>query len=192
VSDPTPERIAIALGEFEQVVIEENDQRVMISRFLDGHPLEALYKRAQINLDQYSAGWQHYADWYAAGLAPRGVIDFSRDPVDGTPCHEPNLHRMAAQTRYHKAVKALPSVLLNVITSIVLNEERVREFAMRTYALVYRDPEKRVTATMTHLRLALDALCEHYGMRRISKTRPSSMLRPDAKPTVRTEFHNAP
>lgn len=145
---------------------DEHGRKVPVTtyRMLDGSILDLLVKRDQITGDEYHAGARFYHDWYLSGLANSGVIDPSKDIVDNsTRVHETDI-KLAAMTRYHKAVKAMCTAHGMVMQCCVLAEEPLETYGRRIYRQNSRKPA-RLAAT-TALKDALFALDEHYNGKR--------------------------
>lgn len=164
---PTKERLAHAGRDVEAFSPDENINWQTI-RMLDGSPLEKLATAGQKNErrgitgPQYSAGKRYYADWYYSGLAASGVVDPTRDRVDGGTYKDISDKRMAAQTRFNRACKAIGDVHRHVLDDIVLMESPLSAYAIRFEGQYERKYDRQV-ATLTALRLALDALDVHYN-----------------------------
>lgn len=154
---PTPERLARAGRDVEPFMAENNRPTV---RLLDGSPLEKLATRKEISGDQYHAGRRYFSDWYLAGFAASGVIDFAKERVDTSDTPDISNNALAAQTRYAHALKALDADSAHILSDVVLTEmplniyaDRFREFPQ------YR--ERRAIA-LNLLRKALGQLDRHY------------------------------
>jgi hypothetical protein len=184
----TPERLRQANGRVEEVTIkDENGQQHSRRQFLDGHTLRWLESRGKIDGYQLAAGEQFYADWYASGLAPSGVIDPAKEPVDGSPPSSISETRMAARDRYRKAVRALDWVHLHAINAVVINEKSLETYGDETQSRWYKTSDYRVVAVLTILRQALTKLDEHYSGKRHSNGIAAS-IREDGRPTDRPEL----
>lgn len=185
---PTDERLKRAGKDSEFIIrdeIQEDGNTISVTtyRMLDGSILDLLVKREQIGGAEYHAGVRFYSDWYYSGLANSGVIDPSKDIVDGSGRSSTSDARMAAMTRYHKAVKALCSSHGMVMQCCVLAEESLEIYGQR----VHRQKNQKLArlAAVTSLKDALAALDEHYNGRR--HVRMGSVHADDYRPeNVRT------
>lgn len=153
----------------ELIIQDETDEEgrkvpTTTYRMLDGSILDLLVKRSQISGDQYHAGARFYNDWYLSGLANSGVIDPSKDVVDGGRKISESEIKLAAMTRYHKAVKALSTANGMVMQCCVLAEEQLESYGRRIYRQASPKPAK--LAATTALKDALSALDEHYNGKR--------------------------
>jgi hypothetical protein len=167
---PTRERLRRAEGEYERIVtdIDEDGRKTPVEtlRMLDGSLLDRLARRGSIDGEQYHAGARFYGDWYFAGLSASGVLDPTRDIVDGGGPPPESERRMAAKTRYHRAIKAMSTRHGMVMQCCVLAEETLMSFGCRIHRL--RDPKRGAAAALITLKDALSALDEHYNGRRTS------------------------
>lgn len=167
---PTPERLRRAGRDVEAFTPDESLHHHAI-RMLDGHVLERLASRKVISGDLYHSGLRFYGDWYFAGLAASGVIDPERVIVDGgQPVHE-NDRRLAALTRWKRAVVAVGLIHCTVLTSVLLNEESLETYGRRRYG--HKARKLAVLAATTTLIDGLTALDHHYYGQRHIKTRTS-------------------
>ena len=161
---PTPERLAKAGDQVEAFSPGENVHHAAI-RMLDGHPLERLATRGVITGDQYHAGTRFYADWYYSGLAASGVIDPSREVVDGGQTIRESDRKLAAMTSYKRAVQAIGMIHSTVVTDLVLLEQPVEAWGRKWFG----QKAAKLAKAQAHaaLIMALQALDHHYyGQRR--------------------------
>jgi hypothetical protein len=156
---PTKERLRQAGEDVEAFTPDENVNFKTI-RMLDGSPLEKLATAEKITGDQYNAGSRYFSDWYHSGLAPGGATDYSRDKVDCPGYVDISYERMAAQTRFNRALKAIGAVHAHILDDVLLSDAPLAVYADRFNFVRRRD---RSLAALTALRLALDALSEHYN-----------------------------
>lgn len=180
----TPERLVRAgdLVEGVNTDAQSNSRHKNTIRMLDGHPLEWLSSQSKITGDQYVAGCQYHSDWYHAGLGSNGVIDPSKERVDGGQRSDGPLNRMEYLDSFNAAVRVLPLAHAHILNSVILNEEKIADFGVRVYGKLYRSADYQVTATVTHLRLALDCLVDHYMGKRRQKRSVSH--EPDYRPVI--------
>lgn len=155
---PTPERLAKA---GDDIVQEVHENRIVL-RMKDS-PLDRLAfgAKPKITGDQYNAGVRYYADAYKAGMMPSGVIDPSKERVDGGQHKDIADAKIAAQTRFEHALRALGFVDLNVLDAMVIQEVPLGEYAER-----FTRHKKRIIRQGIALELlchALDALDKHYN-----------------------------
>lgn len=166
---PTSERLRMAGDAAEFIVRDDTDElgnKIPITtyRMLDGSILDLLTKRNQIGGAEYHAGVRFYSDWYLSGLANSGVIDPSKDIVDSSGRSTQSDVKLAAMTRYHKAVKALCTAHGMVMQCCVLAEESLESYGRRVHR--HNSPKLARLAATTSLKDALFALDEHYNGRR--------------------------
>jgi hypothetical protein len=148
---PTPERLKHA-----------NDN------FVSGHavlmqdaPIDRLLRAGEITEVQHQAGLAYYADWYAAGMAPLGAVDYSRVIVDGSKPELISDHRMSAQDRFNQSRRALTTYFGIVVDAVVLGEQGVAN-AGKAIGINNR-PQARAVA-MDRLREGLGILAVRYGL----------------------------
>lgn len=176
---PTPERLAKAGDEVEAFAAADTVHHQAL-RMLDGHPLEKLASRNVISGDQYHAGTRFYADWYYSGLAASGVIDPSREVVDGGLIMHESDRKLAAMTAYKRAVQAIGVIHSTVVTDLVLLEQKAEDWGRKWF----RQKSPKLAKTQAHaaLIMALQALDHHYYGQR--KTRPHVAHTEDYKPGI--------
>jgi hypothetical protein len=183
---PTKERLRKARDEWERNVIEigEGDNKVssLTYRMLDGSVLDNLASRKVITGDQYVAGVQLYQDWYLAGFASSGVIDPSRDVVDGGVIAGANDRVLDAAGRFAKALIAVGKVHSHPLINIILIEQPLNEYGLRRFAI--KDEKDARLKAITALQLALEQLDYHYYGQR--KTRGGSSHLDDYRPSIQT------
>lgn len=178
---PTPERLAKAGHHVEAFTPDETLHHRAI-RMLDGHVLERLASRGVISGDQYHAGVRFYGDWYYSGLAASGVIDPGRVIVDGGQLmHESDL-KLAAMTKWKRAVQGVGMIHCQVLTSCVLNEEDMATYGSRRYG--QKAPKLARLMTQAALIDALSALDLHYYGERTRRAHVAHA--DDYRPTVHT------
>lgn len=155
---PTPERLSKA---GDDIVQEVHENRVVL-RMKDS-PLDRLAfgAKPKITGDQYNAGVRYYTDAYKAGMMPSGVIDPSKERVDGGQYKDIADAKIAAQTRFEHALRALSYVDVSVLDAMVIQEISLGEYAER----FTRHKERRVRhgVALELLCHALDALDKHYN-----------------------------
>lgn len=182
---PTKERLRMAGDHVETFTPSENENWKAI-RLLDNHVLEFLQSRGIVTGDQYSAGVQFYSDWYVAGLANSGVIDPGRVIVDGGQIDHLSEVKMAALTRWQRAVQSVGLIHSQVLTDILLSEERLEDWGRRRCG--QQSSKLAKLAAQTAIRLSLEALDLHYHGHRNTPNRaahaedyrPSILGKPDA------------
>ncbi len=174
---PTPERLARA-GEDVEAFIAENNRPTL--RMLDGSPLERLATRRKITGDQYHAGCRYFADAYGGGLLASGVIDLSAERVDCQTAPELTDHRLAAQTRFAHAHKALDRDKAHVLSDVVLSEMPISVYADRFREFLQK--RERLAVALNLLRAALTQLDLHYNPPR--RTTMQTAHQPDYRGTI--------
>lgn len=101
---PTPERLAIAGG---HVVAIAGTVR-LVDRAID-----RLHQTGQLDPDRkrndalHAAAEQYLADYYDAGLAPLGAVDYGRPMVDGVSPKTDSNYRSGARERWNRARAAM-------------------------------------------------------------------------------------
>lgn len=183
-TDVTPDRLKKAGDEWERNVIEmgegENKVSSLTYRMLDGSVLDNLASRKVITGDQYTAGVQLYQDWYLAGFASSGVIDPSKDVVDGGVIAGANDRVLDAAGRFAKALIAVGKVHSHPLINIILIEQPLNEYGLRRFAI--KDEKDARLKAITALQLALEQLDYHYYGQR--KTRSGSSHLDDYRPNI--------
>lgn len=183
---PTPERLRMAGDAVEVFTADENENWRAI-RLLDGHVLEDLRARKAISGDQYSAGMRFYSDWFLSGLANSGVIDPGRVVVDGGKMDHLNDVKMAALTRWQRAVQALGMIASQVLTDILLTEEGLASYGRRRCG--QNNPKLARVAATAVLKHCLDALDYYYYGKRTTALRAGHV--PDYRPAMMVEETSA-
>lgn len=183
---PTPERLAKSGDDFEEVItaiIDRNgdvDQKMTL-RLLDGSVLDMLLSRGTITTDQFTAGGQFYSDWYYSGFANSGVVDPTKEHVDGGNSDQMQDRALDAAGRFFKACIQLSEPRLNVLNNVMLLETKLEDYGFKRYGR--KDPKDARLASITSLQDALTALDHHYYGKCEGKTRAAHEL--DYRPTIR-------
>lgn len=181
IERPTAERLAKASEEFEERVVKIGDEpEATVVQMLDGSVLDRLLSRRQIATAQYSAGVRFYGDWYAAGLASSGVIDPSKDVVDGGNSEPAQVRQAEAAGRWVRAVQAVGKIHSNVLINVLLIEMSLQAYGQRDRR--YADPKDARLAATVSLRNALTELDHHYYGQR--EDRPRHSHAPDYRPAI--------
>lgn len=174
----TPERLKLAGKDgFEEFVTETGART---KRMLDGSVLDNLASRKAITGDQYAAGAQLYQDWYLAGFASSGVIDPSKDIVDGGVIAGANDRLLDAAGRFAKALIAVGKVHSHPLINIILIEQPLNEYGLKRFAI--KDEKDARLKAITALQLALEQLDYHYYGQR--KTKGGSSHVADYRPSI--------
>lgn len=183
-TEPTKERLRKAGDEWERNVIEIGEGESKVSsltyRMLDGSVLDNLASRKVITGDQYVAGVQLYQDWYLAGFASSGVIDPSKDVVDGGIVAGANDRVLDAAGRFAKALLAVGKVHSHPLINIILIEQPLNEYGLKRFSI--KDEKDARLKAITALQLALEQLDYHYYGQR--KTKGGSSHVADYRPTI--------
>lgn len=186
----TPERLRKAGNRYEDVIVEEDGRHFTRRRFMDGHILDWLLTHHDIDTNQAAAGDQFYGDWYASGLAVAGVVDPSREPVDGNPPRDFSDRVWAAKDRFTKAVKSIDWLHMHALNCVLIEEQSLESYGDDTQARWYSPGKNRTRAALNTFRNALDLLDAHYsGKRPQPRLRASAMA--DAKPAIRPDLQDA-
>lgn len=161
---PTPERLRMA-GENVEAFSPDESLHHRAIRMLDGHILHQLASRSVISGDQFNAGTQFFSDWYYSGLAASGVIDPGRVIVDGGDAMRESDRKLAAMTRWKRAVQAVGQIHCTVLTAVVLREEDLAAYGRRRYGQKSAKLARlQATASLIDALTSLDH--HYYGQRR--------------------------
>jgi hypothetical protein len=169
---PTRERMAKAIADegercAETIVIEITNntgksESASVIRITDS-PLGklALRKHPKITPEQYSAGERYLTDAYHAGLMQNGVVDTTKERVDGGNYKDISDFVIAARQRHNSALRILDHIDVNILHHVVLEEKDIAHYRPPriTYKLRQRD---RIFIAIDRLCLALDKLDRHY------------------------------
>lgn len=173
---PTPERLAKAGSDFEEVItgiVDRNgvvDEKLTL-RLLDGSVLDMLLSRSTITTDQYNAGSKFYLDWYIARFGNSGVVDPTKEHVDGGTIDLMQDRTLDAAKRFNKAAFALSEPHLNVMNNVVILEMTLLDYGRKRYRR--KDSKDARLASITSLQDALTALDHYYYGKRDAQTRAS-------------------
>lgn len=152
--EPTPERMRHA-----------NDNHVTgkdgILRMEDSQ-VRRLYRAGRLTAAQFDSAERYHQDWYDAGLAPLGAIDYAKVRVDGSKPTDVSDRRMSAADRYNKATAAMGREK-RVVELVVLLEQGLVA-AGKDMGLL-NEPQARAVALYA-LQGGLDALARQYGILR--------------------------
>lgn len=153
---PTHERLRHAEGDHEEFIADSNRRTFRMT----DTPLAKLLFKKRITGDQFQAGARYYEDAFHGGLMSSGVVDTSKERVDGGHHRDISDMRIAALTRHHHALRALDSRSVGVLSTVVLSEHPLANYAQR---MTGAHPYRRLKAATSHLCAALDALDRHYN-----------------------------
>ena len=121
-----------------------------------------LQRAGRLTNVQLAAAEQYHRDWYDAGLAPLGAIDYAKVQVDGSKPMTVGDRRMAAAERYNAAT-ALLGRYKRAIELVALLEHTV-EYVGRDIGFG-NAPQARAVG-MDRLEGGLDLLARHYRLAR--------------------------
>lgn len=151
IIEPTAERLRHA-----------NDNHKVLptkaTRTLDA-PIDRLRSSGALSESQHAAALAYYADWYAAGLAPLGAVDYSRVIVDGSKPNSTSDYRFAALTRFNKSAGVLTEFFRETVNLIVLHEQSVERVGRN---LGLNNSSQARAVAMDRLRCGLDLLAKRY------------------------------
>jgi len=152
---PTRERLRAANDNF---VVEPETRAYKMQ-----NPIARLRATGKINGVQAEAAERFYADYYAAGLAPLGAMDYEKAIVDGTPPQGHSDYRSAASDRYRGACSAIgSSITLRLVDRVVLRELSIeaagKDISNRT------DAREARAVAMDRLYEGLDCLAVFYRL----------------------------
>ncbi len=186
IDRPTPERLARAGDDAETVVTailnpSNNviDEKTTI-RMLDGSVLDMLLSRRAITTDWYSSGARLYRDWYQAGFAHSGVVDPSKEHVDGGNSDLMADKALDAAGRFAIVMRAMVEPHRNVLINVVLLEHTLEEYGFARYG--QKDKKRARLASTTSLIDALTALDYLYYGKRDATTKAGH--EPDYRPAI--------
>lgn len=127
---------------------------------IDDTQVLRLQRAGRLTNVQLAAAEHYFRDWYDAGLAPLGAIDYAKVQVDGSKPMSVSDRKMAASDRYNQATGLLGRYR-RAIELVVLLEHTIEH--------VGRDmgfgnaPQARAVG-MDRLEGGLDLLARHYRM----------------------------
>ena len=153
-AEPTPARLAHANDNF---TIDPATR----AYHLTDTPVERLHAAGKLTIWQKQAAEKYFADYYAAGLAPLGAVDYGKAMVDGTSPSGHSDYRFSAVDRWRNAGKTLSAGTLKIIDRVVLREMSI-ELAGRDVS-GRKDPGQARAVAMFVLVDGLDTLARHYG-----------------------------
>lgn len=152
-ASPTPERLAAANDNF---VID----RTTRAYTMRDTPCDRLHRAGKIDDTQLEAARRYYADWYAAGNAPLGAVDYERPVVDGSSPKGESDYRLGALARWRGHRDALGRLGV-VVDNVVLLEAPLA--AAGAAAGVRGESQMRAVASFALL-AGLDLLARRYGL----------------------------
>ena len=134
------------------------DQSTRAVRMSDS-PLDRLLRTGRISIDQHSAGMQFYADWYNAGLAPLGAIDYSKIMVDGSKASAISEFKLGAKDRYNRSCEMLGTYFRPTVEAICLHEQAIESAGRK---LGFRNASQARAVALDRLCGGLDLLVRRY------------------------------
>ena len=120
-------------------------------------PLDRYAKREQIDPDQYDAGERLRKDWHRSGMMPRMTADLARETGLGGRS-EMTDEQVAAWQRYKRAIQTVGLILSPILVHVCCMGWPADDWA--------KSRGRPQGDGIAALRLALDALCVHYGSKR--------------------------
>lgn len=171
ITPPTKQRLAHVasppvIDDQGNVLVPANDNYtvdpVTHAYHLKAAPIERLAGEGKITAIQKQAAARFYADYYNAGLAPLGAVDYSKEMVDSSPVTSNSDFRADASDRYRAACKTLSPGTLKIVDRIVLREMAV-EMAGRDVT-GRKDAREARAVAMFALADGLDCLAKHYKL----------------------------
>ncbi len=150
---PTPERLRAANDNF--VVDRKTGTHTM-----QDSPVRRMHKDGRLTDAQLDAAERYYADWYAAGMAPLGAVDYGRPMVDGHSPKTESDYRVGAAQRWRRARTDL-GALGQVVDRVVLEEQSLEAAGAD---LGWTGASQRRAVATDRLRLGLDVLARRYGL----------------------------
>lgn len=162
---PTPEQRAMNVyAEVNPATIDSAEQPIgRALRNLTGTPLDRYRQRGHVDERQWRAGDRLRTDWQVAALNPRVVQAYAPalggggDPAWQLPASE---RQALARERWRRTLAALPAGLGRLLVEVACHEATAQQIGAR----LGRSGRNAEIAGMTALRLALDALADHYGL----------------------------
>lgn len=173
---PTPERLAKAGDDFEEVVtsiIDANgnvDEKLTL-RLLDGSVLDRLLSRKSITTDQYIAGARFFLDYDKAQFSKSGVVDPTREHVDGGRSDLMSDQVLDAARRYRLAVQAVGLIHSTALIEIILLEHSLVDYGRKHHRKT--DENSARIAGLADFSSGLKALDFYYYGKRDNPTRAS-------------------
>lgn len=183
---PTPERVRQAADEVEMIPDPTNKNvnpaHKNTIRMMDGSPLDRMLSREDITAQQHAAGEQLAKDYERSRLTV-GAMDMTRDVVDGGKADNASDQRAFYLKRYEEALYAIGEDNGHALIWLVIFGKKLEEYA--TWKWGYRRLRDARVASLTALRLALDALDRHYHRGRKARTVASHAedYRPEIAPS---------
>lgn len=187
---PTRERLAKAEPDQVEIVSAGENEHWQALRIHDS-PLAKLAIAASrdpakgITGEQFQAGLRFYSDAYLAGMVPGKAMDFTRMRVDCEGYKDIPDRKIAAQTRYNHALKALDRDKYDILSWVVVRETELNDYAASEFP-EFPQPRERRAIALKLLRSALSQLDEHYYPKRKSHGIVSAMAM-DARPVINRE-----
>ena len=143
-----------------RIITDEQGREHRVSVNLAESPLAWMHQRGLVGDAQYQAGERLRRDFTLAQLTPRLGVDWSAPPVSGRRAQKPELLSdtvLAAKQRFATAMRAAGPELADILFDVCCHlnglerSERSRGWPRASAKVV--------------LKLALDRLARHYGMR---------------------------
>jgi hypothetical protein len=162
--DEQPERIGPTVERLRQARIAGDDavtyiateEAVAVPRMLDGNVLELLLSRGAIDSEEYACGNEFFRHWYQSGLAASGVVDPTRDRVDGGKMESQSETALWHLQKWQRMVQGVGPIHSQVLCDCLLIGTSLTEFGLRhcrtTYPRTARDKaQDRLTAALAML-----------------------------------------
>jgi hypothetical protein len=183
--EPTKERLAkVETRDTNGKVIDPgtedfvSDSGKLTRRIQD--TLDLLLSRSVITSDHWNAGRRLRADWEQARIDSIGVIDTTREAVDGGKFETMPDKQLDAMDRYDRAINGVGGEHKDALLYMVIHEEKTADYGFRTYG--YKDRNQASVAGITRLKSALTDLDFYYYGRRSATTGAAHAL--GYRPTI--------
>lgn len=159
---PTREREDKGDVEMVKDVKVDRNERVTGFRAVTASPLERMRKRNEVSAWQAACGHLYRSQWEQSGRHEPRVTARYAEPTDQGDIREPTKRELDAKRKYEAATQAVGIILAPVLVHVVLLECTAASWAE---ARGHRGRQAGIIG-MTTLRLALDALGEHYRLQK--------------------------
>lgn len=186
---PTPQRLAqaaaVGTDAVAEVVTEITDkagrnERAATTRLYDSDVLELLFRRDVIDQEQYACGREFHRHWQSSGLASVGVVDPSRERVDGG-SHKPESdQRLWHLNKWKAIVRLLGQVHSRILCACVLLDEPLQAYG--TKHSKQKDAKRAQVWAQSRLTAALEELV--IVMLGPKNTRRGASMMAGARPVI--------
>lgn len=158
----SPERVKQARGHI--VVYNEPGKAQSVTIRMADSVIDRLLSWRKIDPPQHAAGERYFEDWYMSGLAPVGAMDYAKPVVDTSGSMTTLEFKEDARQRFNQATRSLGPLTQPIVDDVCLHGHSIAEVG--DHGILRRNKRDKDAQAIIVLKIGLDDLAFHYGMKR--------------------------